>query len=299
MIIKPDFLQTGDLVSIISPAGPIDEQYIVSAQRILESWGLSVLIGSYATNSFGAFAGTDEHRREDLQNALNNPDVRAIFCARGGYGAIRVFPFMDYSVFLNSPKWVIGFSDITVAHAYLNSVHVASVHAAMPINFETVKAESLQSLHAMLFGTKPVYSFSSSQYNRYGKATGRLIGGNLSVLQSLRDLSFEYDFSDTILCIEEVGEYDYHIDRMLQNLKLSGILSRISALVVGSFSGTKPGNNPFHLSVEEIICQAVEEYSYPVCFNAPFGHTNINHALQIGGEYTLESFENEVILSLL
>jgi muramoyltetrapeptide carboxypeptidase len=296
MIIKPDFLQKGDLVAIVSPAGPIDMSYISKAQQILESWGLKVLLGKHISNVWEAFAGTDEERTADFQEALTNPEVRAVFCARGGYGSVRILPNLDFSPFFQFPKWIVGFSDITVFHSFLHTCSIASVHAAMPINFERVQAVSLQSLRNVLFGQDDTIQFDASKYNRNGNVRAPLVGGNLSVLYSLRGLSYEPNYEGKILCIEDLNEYDYHIDRMLQNFKLSGILSQISGLVVGRFSDIMKGNYPFSKSVEDIIFNIVSEYSFPVCFNAPFGHEEENRALIFGEKYELLCEEEKVTL---
>ncbi|MDA3882387.1 MAG: LD-carboxypeptidase [Bacteroidales bacterium] len=296
MIIKPDFLQNGDLVAIVSPAGPIHMSYISKAQKILESWGLRVVLGKHISNTWQAFAGTDEERTADFQEALTNQEVRAVFCARGGYGSVRVLPNLDFSPFFQFPKWIVGFSDITVFHSFLHTCSIASVHAAMPINFERIMPVSLQSLRNVLFGQDDSIQFNASKYNRNGSVRAPLVGGNLSVLFSLRGLSYEPNYEGKILCIEDLNEYDYHIDRILQNFKLSGILSQISGLVVGRFSGIMKGNNPFSKSVEDIIFDAVSEYTFPVCFDAPFGHEEENRALIFGDEYELLCEEEKVTL---
>ncbi|HOS83695.1 MAG TPA: LD-carboxypeptidase [Bacteroidales bacterium] len=281
----PNFLKQGDTVAIVSPSGPINKSYIDSATAILKSWGLTVLVGTHACSSYGVFAGTDEQRATDFQEALDNPNVRAVFCSRGGYGAIRIVEQLDYSKFLQSPKWIVGFSDITVFHAKLASLGVASLHAAMPKNFGTVSKESLESLHSTLFGTLQSISWQSSPFNINGTVRGTLIGGNLSLLYSMRGVPFEYTYSNALLFFEDLQEYLYHIDRIMQNFKYSGLLSNIQGLLVGGMTGMKHGVDQYNASIETIIRDAVAPYSIPLCFNVPSGHDSENMALILGHEY--------------
>lgn len=283
----PEFLQQGDMVAIVSPSGPIDRVYITEAIQILESWGLQVTVGAHVCSKYGVFAGTDEQRTDDFQYALDNPNIRAIFCSRGGYGAIRIVEKLNYSKFIKNPKWIIGFSDITVFHAKIASLGIASLHAAMPKNFAKVTPQSLQSLRNTLFGTMQPLLWQSCSHNLTGTARGKLIGGNLSILYSMRGVPFEYSYTGALLCIEDLHEYLYHIDRMMQNLKYSGVLSNIAALIVGSMSNMKQGVDEYNASVESVISDVVASYNIPVCFNAPSGHDADNMALIMGQEYEL------------
>lgn len=294
--ITPDFLKQGDTVAIVSPSGPIDKEFIANAVSIIESWGLHVVVGIHACYRYGVFAGTDEQRAADFQDALNNPRIRAIFCSRGGYGAIRIIEQLNFSHCIQKPKWIVGFSDITVFHAKMSSLGIASLHAAMPKNFSIVTSQSLQSLRNALFGDVLPITWQSTSYNVQGTARGRLVGGNLSMLYSMRGLPFEYDYTDALLCIEDLQEYLYHIDRMMQNLKHAGILSRIAGLIVGGMTGMKQGVDQYNASVEAIIRDAVASYHIPVCFNAPTGHDVHNMALIIGREYELEVGSEKVQL---
>lgn len=286
-MIRPNFLQKGDTVALVSPSGPIQKDSIDFAVQVLTSWGLHVKIGRHAYERDGVFAGTDECRRTDFQQAINDKKIKAIICTRGGYGAIRIVEGIDYSKLLSNPKWIVGFSDITVFHSKMNSLGVESIHGAMAKSFPNVTEESLQTLHDTLFGKiKPIKS-AVSHANRPGKCTGKLVGGNLSMLYSIRGLSFEYDYDGAVLFIEDLNEYLYHIDRMIQNLKHSGILGKLSGLIVGTMSGMKNGVDEYHGSVESIILDAVKEYDYPVAFDFPSGHEEQNHALIFGATYTL------------
>lgn len=293
---KPPFLQKGDVVHIISPASPLDSMYVAGAIECLTSWGLRVTLGDSLTASYGVFAGTDAQRFHDLQEALNTTEIRAIFCARGGYGSIRIIEHLDFTEFIKSPKWIVGFSDITALHARVNKEGFASIHAAMPKNFSTVDSDSMNSLYAMLFGLSNGLLESTSTYNKPGIATGTLVGGNLSMLYSMRAIPFEFSYANTLLCIEDLNEYRYHIDRMMQNLKISGVLSSLSGLIVGEMLNMKQGSDPHILEVEEIIIDAVQEYSFPVCFAMPFGHGSKNHALCIGAQYSLVVDSNSASL---
>ncbi len=300
MIQNPAFLQKGDCVRIVSPSGPIDKKYIDSAIKTLNFWELEVEVGKNACNKKGVFAGTDSERKADLQDALDAKHVRAIFCARGGFGAIRIAPYLDYSNFISQPKWLIGFSDITVLHSQINKFGISSIHAAMPKNFGLVTKDSLDSLQKMLFGEKESVIIPSSKYNKSGSVTASLVGGNLSILYSIRGVSLEYDYTNKILFIEDLNEYVYHIDRMLQNFKHSGIFSKISGLIVGTMSGMKQGADNYDATtIEEVILDAVKEYDFPVCFDFPSGHEEFNQALLFGSEYSLNVNQKEVVVSPL
>jgi muramoyltetrapeptide carboxypeptidase len=295
---SPQFLKKGDTVQIVAPAGPLDISYINAARLRLESWGLKVIVGENATARFGVFAGTHEQRCADMQAAFDNEDVRAIFCARGGYGSIHLIPLLDFTRFLKSPKWLIGFSDITVFHARLQALNVNSIHAAMPKNFDLVNTASIESLQNMLWGNYKPIKILPSPYNIHGNMQGELVGGNLSILYSLRGLPFEYDYANKILFFEDLNEYRYHIDRILQNFKQGGVFEQIQGLLVGNMSDMKQGADPHNLLIEEIILDAVGEYSFPVCFNVPTGHEQENIALQIGGVYSCECFPENVLLDI-
>ncbi len=284
---RPNFLQKGDTVAIVSPSGPVKENALEFAFNTLSLWGLKVIVGKHVYDQCGVFAGSDANRTADFQEMIDNPMVKAIICARGGYGAIRIINTLDFSAFNTHPKWIIGFSDITVLHSQLNSLNYQSIHGVMAKGFGNVTPESLQSLHDALFGILPPIEFSSECVNRCGTCSGELVGGNLSILYSLRGTPYEYDYSGKILFIEDLNEYLYHIDRMIQNLKHSDILSKISGLIVGTMSNMKNGIDEYKDSVEGIILDAVQEYSYPVAFNFPAGHETLNQAMIFGAQYNL------------
>ncbi|MCL2327938.1 MAG: LD-carboxypeptidase [Bacteroidetes bacterium] len=290
----PKFLQTGDLVAIVSPSGPIDISYIEKGTEILESWGLQVWTAPHVCAHSGVFAGTEEERTADMQTALDNPEICAIFCSRGGYGAIRIVEKLDYTAFLQNPKWIVGFSDITIFHSKINTLGVVSIHGAMPKNFETIHAQSLQSLQNIIFGEQKAIAWhantstgSATMCNKQGSAQGKLVGGNLSVLYSIRGLSLEYDYRNAILFIEDLNEYVYHIDRMLQNFKLSGIFSQLSGLIVGGMTDMKQGVDTYGTSIEELILDVCKDYDFPIAFNFPSGHGADNEAFIVGQKYSL------------
>lgn len=294
----PHFLHSGSSVAIVSPSGVIDKKFLDQAVAVLSGWGLHVKVGKYAAARYGSLAGTDSQRLHDLQQALDDTSIQAIFCARGGYGAIRIVEEIDFTAFLQSPKWLIGFSDITVIHAAISKIGVASLHAAMPINFNTITPTSLQALRATLMGNIHPIEWQATPHNRIGKATGRLVGGNLSILYSMRGLTYEYDYKDCILFFEDLGEYIYHIDRIMQNFKLAHILSEVRGIVVGAMSGMKQGAQEFPFGIEDIILQAAPHAHIPIAFNATSGHEKDNMPLIIGGCYNLDVAEHKVTLSL-
>jgi muramoyltetrapeptide carboxypeptidase len=285
----PPFLQHGDQIRIISPSGTIDPKYIDGAKKVLFRWGLHVTEGEFARSEYGRFGGTQEQRIADLQQALDDPNVRAILCSRGGYGVAQIIDKLDFTAFLKSPKWLIGFSDITILHNVITNLGIASVHGIMTKHLTDLpkNSEQLQSLKDILFGKMPTYAIKTQPLNKLGIAEGRLIGGNLSVLFGLRGSQYDLPYKNNILFIEEISEQPYHIDRMMQNLRFSGVLQQLSGLVVGQFSGCE--EVPLMTqTIPEIILEAVKEYDFPVCFNFPAGHINYNLPLILGKKVHLK-----------
>ena len=283
---RPPYLQPGDKVALVSPAGAIDVNYIHDAVRILREWGLQPVVGVHADKRNGYFAGTDEQRLMDMQWALNDEDIRAIFCTRGGYGSMRIVEQLDYSVFQGSPKWFIGFSDITVFHAKLNTLGVESLHAPMPKSFQTTNSKALQRMQEFLFGKISAYHLPPHPFNKNGLIQAELTGGNLTLLHCMRSTRLECKRQSPVLFIEDVGENLYAIDRMLQSMKLSYKFDRLQGVLVGHFSEMKGLN--FGKSAEEIILELLEEYNYPVCFNFPAGHAAENFPLIMGATIEME-----------
>jgi len=284
----PSFLRAGDNIHIVSPSGAIQPGFIDGATKLLSSWGLKVTEGKYARTEYGRFSGTKDERVADLQQALDDPNVKAILCSRGGYGLAQIIDKIDFSSFAKSPKWLIGFSDITILHNAITALGIASMHGIMTKYLTELPEESDQitSFKNLLFGTPSNFSIKPEAENRPGRAVGKVIGGNLSVMMGMRSTPFDLDFHNNILFIEDVGEKPYQIDRMMQSLRLSGVLKQISGLVVGQFSDYD--EDPLMMqSVAEIILAAVSEYDYPVCFNFPAGHVDYNLSFVLGEQAEL------------
>lgn len=294
----PPFLKPYDKVAIVSPSGNIDTKYIDGAVKVLTEWGLRPVVSESAKGEFGRFSGTVEERFNDLQNAIDDDEVKAIFCSRGGYGLVQIVDMLDLTSFEIHPKWIIGFSDITVLHSATSTIDVVSIHSIMAKHLTELPADALpvSMLKNILFGkTLPDVLIKPHPLNRAGKTEGVLVGGNLSVLYGLRGTHFDLDAYEKILFIEDIDEKPYHIDRMMQNLKMGGVLENLTGLVVGQF--TDCTEDPLMgKTVYEIIAEAVSEYEYPVCFNFPSGHVDQNLPLLLGAEVTLTVNKNEVEL---
>ena len=296
-MIYPSFLKANDKVVILSPSGKIEAQWVEGLKEVLESYGLLVNVAEHALCENGRFAGTDEERIKDLQEAIDDHDVKAIFCSRGGYGLARIIDKIDFSALKSAAKWIVGFSDITALHNALSRVGVASIHGIMAKHI-TLKAEGLDNLMTMLFGGNVDYEVPAHEFNKVGEAEGELIGGNLSVLYGLRGTPFDLDYKGKILFIEDLGERLYHIDRMMQNLRLGGVFAQISGLVVGQFTDIDEDDS-FSGGVYGVISDAVKDYDIPVCFNFPAGHVDNNQPLKMGANYKLEVLKDKAILKCL
>lgn len=294
---NPPFLQENDEIRIISPSGAIDNIYIDGVKNVLQCWGFTVTEGVYARGKYERFAGTPEQRLEDLQNALDSSHVKAILCSRGGYGLAQIIDKVDFTLFRKNPKWIIGFSDITALHSAVSHTGISSIHGIMAKHLTelSVADKAVLQLKEILSGKLPVYSLASHPLNIKGEIEGKIIGGNLSVLAGLRATPFDYDYKNKILFIEDVGEEPYCIDRMMQNLRLSGILSKISGLIIGQFNDEEEDtlkNIPIYESVHDII----SAYNIPVCFNFPIGHVSYNLPIIVGADAKLNITDNNVTL---
>lgn len=290
--LHPPCLKPGDHVIVVSPSGLVERSRIEAAMDILRSWGLKVTTGRHTFNSFNIYAGRDGERLSDLQSALDNKDIAAIFCARGGYGMSRIIHQLDFTGFRKHPKWIVGFSDITVLHAAINNLcGICSLHAPVLNSFISFGEtdESLSRLRTVLITGQTEYSFPSHPLNRNGKANGIVAGGNLSLIYNMRGTSIDIQPEGKILFIEEVGEYLYHLDRMMMNLKNGGILERINGLVCGGFTEMKDQERPFGKTAEEIIADAVAPYTFPVLFGFPAGHMQPNYPLIMGTRVCITS----------
>ena len=294
----PPFLKSNSLIHIISPSGAIDAEYIDKATIVLEQWGFRVSIGIFAKSQYGRFAGPKQERISDLQFALDKPEIDAVLCSRGGYGLAQMIDKIDFTKFIESPKWMIGFSDITILHNAITLLGVASIHAIMAKHISELAAEfaPVRVLRNMLSGHLPTYSLPNHELNHVGKSSGKLIGGNLSVLYGMRGTPFDLPYRNNILFIEDIAEKPYHIDRMIQNLRLGGVFNEISGLIVGQFSDCIE-DELMRQSIYEIIDEAVGENTYPVCFNFQAGHVDNNLPLILGAKTQLVVSANEVELS--
>lgn len=284
-MITPQHLKKGDKIGIISTARKISREEVLPAIKVFEKWGLKVETGKNLFREYHQFAGTDEQRLADIQYMLDNNEIKAIICARGGYGTVRIIDNIDFRKFCDNPKWIAGFSDVSVLHSHIHTnFGIETLHSAMPLNFKDfpVNSQSLVSLNNALFGNKLSYEFRNHSLNRKGTASAVITGGNLSILYSIIGSASDIDTRGKILFIEDLDEYLYHIDRMMINLKRNAKLEKLAALVVGGMSDMNDNAIPFGNSAYEIIRDKVEEYDYPVCYGFPAGHIENNHALIFG-----------------
>ena len=297
-MIRPRFLQTGDTIGITCPARKVDIEEIAKAIEILESWGLNVVLGKTIGKANHQFGGTDRERLDDLQRMLNNPEIRAIIAARGGYGTVRIIDQLNFNTFMEQPKWLIGFSDFTYLHTVLNSnIGIETTHGIMPITFEKSTPEALKSLKDVLFGESLEYHFSSYKLNQLGTMEGEIVGGNLSILYSLLGTKTIVNTSNSILFIEDLDEYLYHIDRMMMALKRANKLSNLRGLIVGGMIEMKDNTIPCGTTAEQIILEHVSEYNYPVCFGFPAGHIEDNRSIVLGKKAKLIVQKDKCIFS--
>lgn len=291
-MITPPYLQKGDTVAILATA----RKHIVKSMQptidLLESWGLHVVIGKSIGLEENQLAGSDKERAADLQEQLDNPTIKAIWCARGGYGTVRVVDLIDFTQFKKHPKWLVGFSDVTVLHNHLNTMGYKSIHGIMPISLAKASPEAVESLRLSLFGQPLQYAIDPHPMNRLGKASGELVGGNLSILYSLLGSPSAIDCKDKILYIEDLDEYLYHIDRMMMNLKRNGCLESLKGIIVGSMTDMKDNDIPWGKNALEIVQDVTKNYTIPMIFNFPAGHIHDNRALILGNTVTIEVTEN-------
>lgn len=299
MIKQPPYLKKGDKVAIVCPAKKLPKS-IEPAVATLKEWGLEVEIGETVTSGYRQFSGTDELRTHDLQRYLDDPSIKAIIAGRGGYGTLRIIDEIDFTHFQQQPKWVVGFSDVTILLSHLFATQkVQSLHAQMPYTFDTSTPQALQSLKDALFGHQLQYECASKNGNRNGEATGVLIGGNLTLLLAIEGSVSETNFDDKILFIEDVGEREYAIDRMMRTLKRKGKLNRLKGLIVGAFNELGEESIPFGQTPNEIIADLVKEFDYPVCFDFPTGHIDDNRTMVVGKQVSLKVTELNVELKFL
>jgi muramoyltetrapeptide carboxypeptidase len=297
----PRFLKQGSTIGITCPAGYVSNDRVAYALKVLEHWGFAVKQGRTVGSEHFYFSGTDEERLADLQDMLDDPKVDAILMGRGGYGVSRIIDKIDFTAFLKRPKWICGFSDITVLHNHLQAnFQLPSLHSPMCGAFkpETENEDHLKMLYAALTGESLYYHAPASPYNRMGTTEGILTGGNLAILAHLTGSSSDANTAEKILFIEDIGEHLYNADRLLLNLKRAGKLDNLKGLIVGSFTDMQDTERPFGQTIEEIIWDKVNEYDYPVCFNFPCGHQEINYTLTLGLEHKLIVTETGSTLEL-
>jgi muramoyltetrapeptide carboxypeptidase len=291
----PDFLKKGDKIAITCPAKKLPNP-MTDAVKLLQSWGLEVILGETVNASYHQFAGDDDLRAKDLQRFIDDDSIKAIIAARGGYGTIRMIDKINFSRFAQNPKWLVGFSDITLLHTHLFANYNAqTIHGQMPINIPDASSHSLETLRKALFGEELSYQFASHALNRSGSSSGILVGGNLSLLIAASGSVSDLDYTNKILFIEDVGEYLYSIDRMLRNLKRARKLQQLAGLIVGAFTDVKDNDIPFGQTVPEIIMEVVKEYNYPVCFDFPAGHIPDNCSMIFGKTLNLSVNTEHVI----
>ncbi|MEO6733305.1 MAG: LD-carboxypeptidase [Ferruginibacter sp.] len=292
MIKIPPYLKKGDTIGITCPAGYMSKEKAQTCIDTLQLWGFDVMVGkTLGSSSNNYFSGTDEERLNELQAMLDDESIRAILCGRGGYGVSRIIDQLDFSRFKKKPKWIIGYSDITILHAHLYSNYkTASIHAPMAAAFNNgeFNNEYIASLHKAMLGKRTNYKCTAHPFNKQGIATGELIGGNLSLLTHLIGTPSDIKSKGKILFIEDIGELIYSTDRMLYQLKRSGKLDNLAGLVIGGFTDVRDTERPFGKTIEEVIFDVVKEYDYPICFKFPVSHEKENYALKIGAIHELK-----------
>ncbi|MBC7887263.1 MAG: LD-carboxypeptidase [Ferruginibacter sp.] len=301
MIKIPPYLKKGDSIGITCPAGYMAKEKAQTCIDTLQQWGFEVMVGkTLGSNSINYFSGTDDERLNELQAMLDDDSIRAILCGRGGYGVSRIIDQLNFTRFKKKPKWIIGYSDITVLHAHIYSnFNIASLHSPMAAAFNDgeYNNEYIASLHKAIIGKKAKYTCAAHLFNKQGTATGELIGGNLSLLTHLIGTPSDINTKNKLLFIEDIGELIYSTDRMLHQLKRSGKLDEIAGLIIGGFTDIRDTERPFGKTIEAVINDVVKEYAYPVCFNFPVSHGRENYALKVGGTYQLKAGRKTVQLS--
>lgn len=294
---QPQLLKEGDKIGVVSPSRMITELQMYKAFEVFAEWKLEVVCGSCLYAQHGYFAGSDDQRRGDLQGMLDNPELSAIFCARGGYGMTRIIDDLDFSGLLEHPKWLIGFSDVTAMHLALDKAGIESIHGLMPVQYDYMGVEdSLSSLKNLLFKGPFAYEIQPHELNHVGVAEGTIIGGNLSLVAESLGTSTEIETAGKILFLEEIDEYLYKIDRMFMQLKRAGKLSDLSGLIIGDFSHMKDTQIPFGKSVLDLIADHFDHFNIPIAYNFPTGHEALNLAIPCGREVVLEVSKEKVVL---
>jgi muramoyltetrapeptide carboxypeptidase len=295
-MIIPPFLKAGDTVALVCTARKFFPEDAKPAIDLLESWGLNVKLGTTIGLDNFQLGGTDSERAADFQAQLDDENVKAIWCARGGYGTVRIIDSLDFTNFKQHPKWIMGFSDVTVLHSQLNVERVATLHSIMPFTVPTAPDEVKETLRKVLFGESISYSIPSKNYDVKGTASGELVGGNISILYSLLGSKSAIDTKDKILFIEDLDEYLYHIDRMMYNLKRNGYFENVKGIIVGSMTDMHDNEIPFGQNEVQIITEIAKENRIPIAFQFPAGHQSDNRTLILGQQVAFEVNEKEIKL---
>jgi len=293
-MITPELLKKGDTVAILATARKIDEATLQPAIQLLESWGLHVVLGRTIGKEENQLAGPDWLRATDFQEMIDNPSIKAIWAAKGGYGTVRIIDRIDFAKFKKKPKWIVGFSDVTVLHSHINNMGIETLHAMMAISAKSATAEAKESLRKSLFGEPLEYTIPANELNRTGKARGEMVGGNLSVLYSIMGSKSQVDFKGKILFIEDLDEYLYHIDRMMMNLKRNGWFDGVKAVVIGGMTEMNDNDIPWGKDAHAIIQDILKDYKFPVIYGFPAGHIKDNRALILGKTVSIDANANEV-----
>lgn len=288
IMITPPYLQKGDTVALVATARKNIDDNLKPTIDLLKSWGIEAVIGSSIGLDYHQLAGTDEQRAGDFQKQLDNPNIKAIWCVRGGYGTVRMLDLLDFTKFKQHPKWVIGFSDVTVLHNHLNTMGYKSIHGVMPVTIPRATPAAISSMKSSLFGEPLSYSIPPHAMNRFGQGTGEIVGGNLSILYSLLGSPSAIDCKDKILFIEDLDEYLYHIDRMMMNLRRNGCIENLKGIIIGGMTKMKDNEVPWGKNALEIIDDVTKKYNIPVIFNFPAGHIQDNRALIMGSKISID-----------
>lgn len=292
-LIAPSYLKPGDAVYLCAPAKAIEEAYVLAAEAWLHSNGLKAIRSKHLTGRHHYFSGTEIERLSDFQEGIDHPTAKAIWSVRGGYGSIQILDGLQWAAFLQAPKWVIGFSDVCVLHHKVQSLGYQSIHGTMALNIDKNTAESKWRLYDIISGNKKSFKFAAVPSNKLGSASGKLIGGNLSIIYSMLATPERYDFDAAILFIEDLAEHLYHIDRMLHALRKCGALHQINGLIVGGMTDLEDTDIPFGQSINDLILSHFQYRNIPICFDFPAGHIDDNHPLILGAQIELKVNENQ------
>lgn len=303
-LIQPPYLKVGDTVAIVAPSGILNNRQaeVQRAVKLLESWGLHALVGKHVFSKDNHFAGTDAQRCEDFQNAMDNPSVSAIWCARGGYGTVRILDKLNYTKLKKDPKWLIGYSDITALHNDFHNEGFETIHAMMCTSLtadERGLDETIVTFKKALFGDPLSYTLKGSNYNKIGSVNAPIVGGNLTMLHTMLGSKSSLDTSGKILFIEEIGEYKYHVDRMLQSMKRAGYFDNCAGVLVGDMTKMRKNTTAWGSSVEQLILDALSDYDFPIAFNIPAGHEDDNRAMILGQNVELVVGKDQSTLQFL